>query len=111
MSFIKRLAFLIAILAIVITLYSCSAIEDTLQGQDDTQSTEDPSNSNNEKPSDEGSDNETTEKDPSDKKDDDTDNGDGGEDTPLEDGLSEDGTFYRLTDKNGVVVHIPVGQH
>lgn len=109
MSFIKRLAFLIAILAIVITLYSCSAIEDTLQGQDDTQSTEDPSNSNNEKPSDEGSDNETTEKDPSDKKDDDTDNGDGGEDTPLEDGLSEDGTFYRLTDKNGVVVHIPVG--
>lgn len=101
MSFTNRMLLLFTALTIAIALVSCSDTGDSITQDDTPPITEGPGNATEEKPGDENTDG----------KDDGSDNEgeDKSEPEDTADGLSEDGTYYRLTDKNGVVIHIPVG--
>ena len=107
MSFTNRMLLLFTALTIAIALVSCSDTGDSITQDDTPPITEGPGNATEEKP---GDDNIDDKEDQSDKKEDGSDNGEDKNEPVIEqDGLSEDGTYYRLTDKNGVVIKIPVG--
>lgn len=107
MSFVNRFASLLTVLAILITLVSCSDTNDTVTPDVNPPATEEFPGVEN--PDDENDQSDKKE-DTDDKKEDGSDNGEDKNEPVIEqDGLSEDGTYYRLTDKNGVVIKIPVG--
>lgn len=122
MTSIKKFCFLVIVLALVMALASCSVLDEILAAsQGSGNVTEDPDDKNNDLPPASGD-----KEDNSDKKEEENDdlpssggnkdeeneeNNDGnGDVTASKDGLSEDGTYYQLTDKNGVVIRIPVGR-
>lgn len=95
MSFTNKMLLLFTALIIAIALVSCSDTGDSITQDDTPPITEGPGNATEEKPGDENTDDKGSE--------------DKNDAPALKDGLSEDGTYYRLTDKNGVVIRIPIG--
>ena len=108
MSIINRILLLLTALTITITLVSCSDTSDSSTPDVNPPVTEEIPEV--ETPDDENDQSDNKE-DTGDIKEDGSDNGSEDKNEPVieQDGLAEDGSYYRLTDKNGVVIKIPVG--
>ena len=107
MTAMKKLCVLAIVLALVMALASCSVLDEILaanQGAGNV--TETPDDKNDDLPPASGDKEDNSDDKDEENKDNETDN----DVTASKDGLSEDGTYYQLTDKNGVVIRIPVGR-
>lgn len=107
MTAIKKLCVLAIVLALVMALASCSVLDEILaasQGAGNV--TETPDDKNDDLPPASGDKEDNSDDKDEENKDNETNN----DVTASKDGLSEDGTYYQLTDKNGVVIRIPVGR-
>ena len=107
MTAMKKLCVLAIVLALVMALASCSVLDEILaasQGAGNV--TETPDDKNDDLPPASGDKEDNSD----DKNEENKDNETNNDVTASKDGLSEDGTYYQLTDKNGVVIRIPVGR-